>query len=552
MKNFFKKNLLALLCVPFALSVASCGSATDALLGESSSQKELDKSKAQLYVWNYDGGFGHAWLDAAIERYEEAQKDTVWIEGTKGVQVIVDNQKQGSAQLETRLKTMRSQVMFVENVNYLNWAYQGHMLEITDIVNAPISQYGETESIADKLTDHQKNYYGLNGKYYALPHYEGFNGLNYDRDLFDQRSWFFHENGQITEKANSQFLSAGVDGKKGTYDDGLPATYEQFFKLCDKIVESGCVPMNWSGMYQFYFDALLHSLVTDFMGDEALLCYTFDGKTSKLIDTINADGTFTYMPETTITQENGYLIYRHEAFYRALDFAEKVIDGNYYDPTSFNGTVAHTDAQDNFILSRFENSKDIAMLVEGSWWVSEADSTFKMMEKQYIGAGRHERKIGFMPFPKATAERAAEQNNKTYLRDDNYTLRFINANCEEKYIPLAKDFLQFCCTDESLVEVAKTAGSTIGMQFDISAEDYAEMEYYARSLIAHRQNSTVIYPYANSDFFYANKTKIATFLHSNEYQVASSAMRNNGISAVDYFKSSIKFFTPSDWAMMQP
>ncbi|MBR2375364.1 MAG: hypothetical protein IKA88_03655 [Clostridia bacterium] len=555
MRKGLKRSLMALLCVPFALSMAACSN-EDVFGGgggggETSSIKPVDETKAQLYVWNYDGGFGHDWLDAAVERYEEANKDKVWIEGTKGVQVFVDNQKQGAAALEARLSTMRNQVFFAENVNYMNWVYQGYVLDITDMVEAPISQYGETKSIADKLTDHQKNYYNMNGKYYALPHYEGINGLNYDRDLFDQRSLFFHENGQITEKENSQFLSAGVDGKKGTYDDGLPATYEQFYQLCAKLVEYGCVPMNWSGLYQFYFNSLLNSLVTDFLGDDALICYTYNGTTDKLIESITDDGKITYMPETKITEENGYLIYRHEGFYRALKFAETIINNNYYDPTSFNGTVAHTDAQDNFLLSRFDDAKDIAMLVEGSWWIQEADATFKMMEKTYLAAGRHDRKIGFMPFPKATAERAAEQNNKTYLRDDNYTLRFINANCDPAYIPLAKDFLQFCCTDESLVEYSKVTGGTMGYQYQVSEEDFEGLEYYAQSLITHRQNSTVIYPYSNTDFFYKNKSSIATFFQADGYNVASLEFKNNGRDAEEFFRATTRYFTEEEWKNMQ-
>ena len=128
---------MALLCVPFALSMVACSN-EDVFGGGgngTSSSIKIDESKAQLYVWNYDGGFGHAWLDAAVARYEEANKEKEWIPGTKGVQVIVENQKQGSEQLEARIGSMRQQVFFAENVNYMNWVYQGYILDITDMVN---------------------------------------------------------------------------------------------------------------------------------------------------------------------------------------------------------------------------------------------------------------------------------------------------------------------------------------------------------------------------------------------------------------------------------
>ena len=540
----WKKSLAVALGALMGVGMVACAPS-----GTSSSQSAKDETKAQLYVWNYDGGVGHEWLNAAIKRYEEANKDKVWVEGTKGVQVWVDNKKLGGDAMAATIATSRNQVFFVENLNYLNFAYQGLMLDITDIVEEPLTAYGETQSIADKLTDQQQSYYKLNGTYYALPHYEGFNGISYDRDLFDQKRLFFTDTGEIGANLASPNLGYGVDGKKGTYDDGLPTTYDEFFKLCDKIVSYGMTPISWSGTYQFYFTCMLQAMFTDYAEDEAMMFCTFDGTTNQLIESIAADGTITYKPETKITEENGYELQNHAALYYPLTFAERIIDGDYYSQSSFNGTVSHTAAQDNFILSRFDSTKDIAMLIEGTWWQMEAESTFKMMENTYVNAGKYDRRIGFMPFPKANKERL--QSHQFYLRDENYCVRFINANCDEEIIPLAKDFLQFCCSAESLAEFTSITSCTLGYQYQLDKKDYDSLSYFAQSVYDLKQNAKVIYPYANTEIFYKNKTSLTDIYTTGAYNVVTRAMQADGVSAVSFFGALRNKYSAEAWEMMR-
>ena len=54
---------------------------------------QVDTTKAQLYIANYNGGFGTEWLTNAAKRFEEKYKDVEFLPGTKGVQILISNSK---------------------------------------------------------------------------------------------------------------------------------------------------------------------------------------------------------------------------------------------------------------------------------------------------------------------------------------------------------------------------------------------------------------------------------------------------------------------------
>ena len=109
-----------------------------------------------------------------------------------------------------------------------------------------------------KLNQQQQDNLAVDGKYYALPHYETYMGVSYDVSLFESKLLYFSanpdngNNGFITSKTEKR--SMGPDGKTGvqngidySLDDGLPSTYEEFFKLCDYMVVRNVTPFVWPG-----------------------------------------------------------------------------------------------------------------------------------------------------------------------------------------------------------------------------------------------------------------------------------------------------------------
>ena len=183
-----KKSLARVLSFVCAMTVcaplAACGGVRPDLNGE---DKDVDKTKAQLHISNFDGGVGHDWLNAHIKRFEEAYAEYEFIPGMKGVQVWVDNHKNGLEGLSGQMKNAKQTVYFLEDVNYYDAISQGLFMDITDIVTGDLAAYGEEGvTIESKLYESQVDFYKTsNEKYYGLPHAQSPTMITYDGDLFD-------------------------------------------------------------------------------------------------------------------------------------------------------------------------------------------------------------------------------------------------------------------------------------------------------------------------------------------------------------------------------
>ena len=221
--------------------VTACGGQTT-LPGQEG--VEVDENKTQLLVATFEGGLGTQWIRESADRFEEAFKDVSFEEGKKGVQVrITKSTNYGGESVLDTLKTEEADVWFTETVNYQDHINYENFADITDIVTEPLSEYGETESIADKIDPAYREFLNVGTdaepKYYGIPFYDGFYGLTYDVDMFAEQNLYFKDGADELEfvTSASDVKSAGVDGKLGTYDDGLPATYAQLKALLEKMIE---------------------------------------------------------------------------------------------------------------------------------------------------------------------------------------------------------------------------------------------------------------------------------------------------------------------------
>lgn len=183
--------LAVMLSVFAAFSMAACGSSGGG--SSAGGNEELDTKKTQLYVRNYQGGFGNKWLYNGKAKLEEKYANVELEPGKKGVQVLITDIK--TTPEVSNIKNDVYEVYFVEKVNYLYLQKQGVVEDITDIVTKTNPYDGKT--VLSKMTDEQQNYYAIdeNGtdKYYALPHYFASVGIVYDMDLFNERGYYFKE-----------------------------------------------------------------------------------------------------------------------------------------------------------------------------------------------------------------------------------------------------------------------------------------------------------------------------------------------------------------------
>jgi len=550
MKNAYRKLVVFPVLVGAVTCVSSC-----IRRGE---DEKIDSSKTQLFIANMNGGYGYQWLEAAKQRFETKFADYAGENGKKGVQIIVDNSKENGTYVLDTMSSSRDEIYFSENIYYNDFVSSGKVLDITDIVTEKLTEYGESKSIADKLTKQQKDYFEVNGKYYGLPHYEGIYGIVYDVDLFDENSLYFSVNkdngneGFVVSKDDTK--STGPDGISGTYDDGLPATYDDFYALCNRMTTLGIKPISWTGQYQKYVTNLCTALQVSAEGlDQMMLNWTLDGEATNLVSSIDeTTGQVTLSEPTRITNSNGYLLSKQAGKYYALKFIEQIIQNNWYYDLSFNNSQSHIGAQEDFLYGRFSSKKDtIGMLIEGSWWENEADGIFSDMSVKYSEnkAGRHARRFGYLPLPKAPGQ---ELGKATYI-DYLLSAAFINSNIASNKIDLAKKFLQFVNTDESLIEFTKITSATKALQYEIPEADMSSLSYFAKNLINIKKTSEIVYPVSsnklvNSSFSsFASENMWYSTVSGNNYNVVSTALRNQGISALSYFYGLSDYNNKSSW-----
>ena len=518
MKKYIRILAVIGACVSLA-NLTACGGGGN----EGGSTEKVDTTKAQLYLSNFDGGVGTKWLEEAADRFEEKYKDTPFVEGTQGVQIWIERQKGVTVE---KFPNERNDIYFLENTNYYNMISTGNLLDITDMVTEPMTEFGETVSVEDKLYDNYKSYFKTSaGKYFAIPHYKGIYGITYDRALWNEKGLFLSSNGKVEKKETDTGLSNGPDGKAGTYDDGLPATYDEFYKVCDAMVKRSITPITWAGQYQWYFTGFMGALKADFEGEHADIAYTYNGETyDKLVKSINADGSVVYDEPMAISEENGYEMFRSAGNYYPLQFLETLIKKNYYATQSFNDSVSHLDTQGTYLLSKYVG-KRIGMLVEGCWWANEANSYVKQMETRY-GDSLNDRRFAIMPYPKATT---AEVGEPQTVLDTAKSLACINANIDKNKIDLAKLFLQFLQTEDELVKFLQSTSMTRNYKYEVSDEVYNGLNTFAKSVSDVLVNCEHVMPAGSSEFSYRNAFAYNGWFDTSKYGICTKAIKNLSI-----------------------
>lgn len=478
-----------------------------------------------LKVFNFNGGYGSEWLSALEKRYEaEKAGKTITIDGKTydGIDVQIDAVKKVMKEMAGTYNFATNHVYFHEDVWYTTYLRNGNTFaDMTEALTTD-NPYEPGTTLESKLSAEQKAYFNVDGKYYGIPHYAGYVGVNYDIDLFEEKGYYLKDgysyNGDTATLAAcftnvAAEKTAGPDGKKGTDDDGLPTTYDEFFMLCGWITQNGDTPITWdNGNRQKYLNWFISSLAASYEGlEQTNLNYTFSGTAKNLVSVAN-DGTVTKLPETEISSENGYELAKQAGKYYGLTFIEQLAKNDwYYSPAG----LTNTDAQDKFIQGIGETY--VAMLMDGVWWENEADSTFTSEELAGMPS-RKDRNYGFMPLPAATNEKATERANALNAGKNGYTLLdthnslcFIGKGLSEDARKLAIDFIQFAYTDNSLAEFSITTDTTKALKYTMSDADKAKMSAYGRSIINMQERADVVYSFSREKFYQDNEASLADY-----------------------------------------
>jgi len=553
-KSLFKRIVgFGLACIA-TISMAACGGN-----GNKDDSKKDDPTKTTLNVFTYGAGYGDEWLTRLESAFEKAFANVSFEDGKTGVLVKhTPEMRQFNA---AQIQKSEFDIFFFENEHY--YKYIDVLEDLTDIVNSKASA-DDALTVLEKLDSQQINYYGAKKDnathYYALPSYFGNYGIIYNKDLFDKKGYYLaadKSNGVIIGSNKNAKKTNGPDGVEGTPDDGLPATYEEFFTLCDEIFNANDIPVGLPGQYTFqHVGNLMDSLVADYEGVEQMrLNYDFNG-TAKDLVVLDSNGKVTkdsngniVTEEKPISTENGYDVARQLGKLYAMEFVEKLItNNNYYNKNAFSESFTHTDNQEAFLKEGTDdfgiNQESIAMIIDGPWWQREADDVFNEMADRNAKYSKTNRNFGWMPLPKTTADKVGQGNvYSDYLN----AFVCVKGGLSEGVKKAAKEFVKFSCTDAMLKDFTVSTGAVKAYKYDMG-NDINKLSYFSKSLVEYVKNSDVLYKYSSSNFYNANIANLqydvvySARVNGVLYRNVVDGIKEGGATGTSYFESFNDYF----------
>ena len=242
--------------------------------------------------------------------------------------------------------------------------------------------------------------------------------------------------------------------------------------------------------------------------------------------------------------------------YYAFELMEKIMSNDSYH-TKLDKSTSHLDTQEKYILSNLKaGEKPIAMMIEGTYWYNEATEALKRSVNTYKEQAEG-RRFGWMPLPIQYSGTVTEGNGRknTVLETLN-SVAFINAKYKNDPVTLdvAKKFLQFCYTDESLVEFSVTTGLPKCVNYTIPDDKLALIDnYFQKDVLQTKMDSDVVYPYSDNPIF-VNDQNAFMFnqgsplwegTHNGRTYTNYYTAYRAGVSALDYFQAAAT--AQDDW-----
>ena len=537
-----KKVVGLMLSMVMLGSMAACGGIGPTVV------QQGDKTKTIVKVGNYYGGLGDEWLKEVEKKFEAAYATKSFEEGKTGVDIVIDSRNDYSGQ-NVIDSIDKNDVWFGYLVNYYDLASQNLAMDITELVTGDLGEVCEEEqgvTIESKLAANVKDTFKSvgGGKYYGLPVYEGFYGLIYDVDLFEEEGFYFIEGFDRAGALDDMFVtsktdtkSEGPDGKAGTYDDGLPETYEDFYNLCRYMKKYGVTPMTYPGQFMHYWLRYLFQVWADYEGVEQMsLNYNLTGTATDLVS-LDDSGNLVKKDFVEITPANSYELQSQAGKYYALQFAKTLAsNAAWYTTAAIAAGQSQEMAQKEFLYSsRNSNAPTIGMVLDGCWFNAEVDDAYTdMVNGGDATASKQNRKIGFMPIPKATPDKVGETLT---MVDTSRSVCFINAKVSGATADVAKLFLKFFHTNESIATYTEKTDATRPYKYTV---DETKLTHFGRTMMDIHNNANVIYTYSNNETYLKNSQifgmDVWSFSSANGNSNPFHVFRDKSVSVETYFK----------------
>jgi len=551
-------------------------------------EEAVDKTKTQLYIATYGGGYGTEFLQDIEDRFEKWTMDQGkhYEDGKTGVQIFktASKSKYTANSLTSLIDTDKYEVYFVTGDSLDTFMAGNKLKDITSIVTEKNQFDGGTKSVADKLRPEMAEHHNRGTEaapsYYSLPFVDGSSGLSYDKDVFRIHKLYFAKGGcpsefsaftqaNNAEPAQGTFVaydftsgetgqtakSAGPDGKYGTYDDGLPATLSEFEYLLTCMKEEGVVSVIWSGQYETeYSPFLARTFANNYHGiAEASILRDAGGENGRETTIITGfNGDEPILEKRTISLNNIADVTKQAGYYYGLKMFEMILASGTEDTTVWQN-LSHTEAQHKYISSLPDGQvADIAFILDGAWWENEATSAgvYEDNVKNY-GAqySRENRNFAYFPMPWVDET----QIGGRYTMAGGGGSFFIPSRFPQEKNELLRDFIQFAFSDESLQRMTINIGIPSPFVYEMDGVPdstkpeetyYTKMSSFTQSFYDVYKNSDIVYGFVKSDLQAQLKdiNNIITYMSScdsngDSYTTFPSAYHgSNHISAKTFFE----------------
>jgi hypothetical protein len=206
---------------------------------------------------------------------------------------------------------------------------------------------------------------------------------------------------------------------------------------------------------------------------------------------------------------------------------------NWFSKDSITGTVSHTDAQGNFICSGLNGMETTAMLIEGSYWYTEAQESDKLQIYETLSQGKTTRDVRWMPLPvnvDTPILDATQATKRTTAIGDYSDFVLLNKRTESKpgALKAAKAFLKMIYSDEWLSYYSGSTGCIkTAMDYKITDADMARLPSYFQSVMEfmNDENTDIVLRSSSSKVFLNNFTTLSTYFFFPDIKVGNQKVR---------------------------
>lgn len=494
-----KKWIVGLLSMALlATPLAGCG-----ILNRDS---DIDPNKTQIYMSAYDGGNGVEWLQTFAKEWSATNDD---------YQVIVSPEKLSTPEIIATIQSGASSkttpsIYLAGDPNYQQLIYQGRLENLEGLLEEEIDKDGgklkdKIGSSADSYSEWKQTMSKGGEGLYMLPFFDNIGVMVFDYEDFVNKGYLtpakndsgtkeqltaqgvtfsVSQTGQLevtgytgsdpyfNYKVGDLILTAGKDGRFGTYDDGQPVTESEFALMVNKIVAENpkSRAFMWTSMYSGYLDMLIAAISAQYLGAEEHETYfslngpiTIDGKVEN------------------VTRETGYKVYGNDGFRKAMEFIGTYIHNPKYGfDQSINGSISHTEAQSYFIYNYQMKAEGLEygnILVDGEWFENEARPAFKEIEEEGRGFGAREYRTLLLP----KFEGQKSPDNVSAVGGMSNGGFIVPKQSDAKKLAAIKEFLLYILKDEQLRRYTVTSGTTAAYRYELSPEQYAQLTPFAQN-----------------------------------------------------------------------